>query len=384
VVHLFDSIGVNESRFLKEARSIIENGIADEIILVCRWEEGLPREEFVTRAIRIIRIERAFGRRIRHPFVGVLRYLDLQRRFVKAVRLLQPEFVHCHSLVPLPAAVVSVFRTSAALVYDAHELETEVNGVGGLRKRFDRMVERLFIKRAHAVLCVSDAIASWYAVRYNITKPYVVRNIPDFQERQPPARSGRLRAALGLSEDKLVFLYQGGLFPGRRIEQFLRTFANVGVHRHLVCMGYGELQTQVALAAQEYTNIHLMPAVSPNEVLEFTADADVGLVGVQDLCLSYRLSLPNKLFEYVAAGVPVMMPAYPEMERTAKAMGCAIVVGEDDQAWRTAVERLTVEEIAVLRKHAEAARRHIGWRTEVPVLLAAYATAASRAMADSR
>lgn len=373
VVHLFDTTGENESRFLKEARSTLRARIAEEVVLVCRWAEGLPVDSPIEEGIRVVRVRRSFGVRWRNPALGVLRYRDLQRRFVELTLALRPLLVHCHSLVPLPAATAASRALRCPVLYDAHELETEVNGVRGIRQQFDRWTEARFIRQASAVLCVSEAIADWYSGRYAITRPFVVQNVPDFQAGAVPGRTGRLRRRLNLGDRARIFLYQGGLFPGRRIEQLLRVFATLPIDQHLVLMGYGALEPEVRRVSERCSNIHFVPAVAPDELLEHTADADVGIVGVEDVCLSYRLSLPNKFFEYLAAGVPALMPDYPEMARMASVLNCARTVGESDEEWRAMILGLSDATLATLRAHAESARLHVGWSNEEPHLFAAYA-----------
>ena len=130
--------------------------------------------------------------------------------------------------------------------------------------------------------------------------------MPDTPAGPVPKKTAILRSELGIPDGDLVFLYQGGLFRARRIEQLLRVFSRAAKDRHVVFMGYGELERMVRSAAATNYNIHFRPAVSPHEVLAL-AGADVGLVGVENVCLSYYYSLPNKFFEEsLLAGVPVL------------------------------------------------------------------------------
>lgn len=280
--------------------------------------------------------------------------------------------VPAHSQYSLPIAVAVSWTSGIPVIYDARELETERNGTRGLRQRVDRILEHLLIRHCSAVLRVSDSIADWYAHAYGIPRPAVVRNIPDIrvQPREPGSRV--LRERFGVGEDAVLFLYQGALAPGPRIEQLLRVFATARPDRHLVLMGYGVLEPAIRAAAATYPNIHFQPAVPSSEVLRYTASADVGICGGENVCLSYYYSLPNKLFEYLLSGLPFLVPDWPEMRRIVDADGCGWVVGESDAEWQVRVDGLTRDEIATASSAAEAAAPHYSWAREEQVRLDVY------------
>src|SRR5690606_35434059 len=195
---------------------------------------------------------------------------------------------------------------------DAHELESEKTGLRGLRRRLARATERLLIRYADLVIVVSETIAQWYATSYRIRPPLVVRNVP--AEGPVPVRfqESPLRSRCGVGDDVTVFLYVGVLGPGRSIERLCRVFAKVSPERHLVLMGYGALEEFVAQCARRHPNIHFLPAVPPSEVRLYIRGADVGCCLIEEVSLSYRFSLPNKLFQCIVEGVPVIVNDLPE------------------------------------------------------------------------
>jgi glycosyltransferase involved in cell wall biosynthesis len=285
---------------------------------------------------------------------------------------LNPRLIHCHGVSPLPAGVRLGRLIGVPVVYDAHELETERNGLKRPVKTVDKWIERRLIRQANAVLAVTDSIADWYAGEYGIERPTVVRNVPVRPEGPPPGKSHILRATFGIPEGDLIFLYAGGLFQGRRVDQFLRVFSQGPEDRHVVFMGYGELEGRVRSVASMRPNVHFLPAVPPAEVLRHTAGADVGLVGVENVCLSYYYSLPNKLFEYLLAGVPAVGSGWPEVRRVIEADGCGWVVGEREEDWLRFVRGVSREEIHAKREGALRARMRYSWQEEEALLLQAY------------
>jgi glycosyltransferase involved in cell wall biosynthesis len=334
------------------------------VVLAARAVAGLPRQQGLGPRTRVERVPLRTASLPKGLGWQLLKGMEYRACVTAEARRLRPSVVVAHSLMALAPAVAAAASVGAPVIYDAHELETEKNGVTGLRQRFDRRLEATYIRRVAAVVCVSDSIADWYARRYGIPRPTVVRNVPDPSVQREVGVAHPLRERLGLGSDAQIFLYQGGFFRGRRLEQFVRVFANERGHRHLVMMGYGELEPELRDAAAQAPNVHVMPAVPPAEVLAHTRDADVGLVGVDDVCLSYRYSLPNKLFEFLAAGLPVLAPRFPEIERVVERFGCGRTVGESDAEWQAAVTAVPRDWRATTAAATAAASRSITWADE--------------------
>jgi glycosyltransferase involved in cell wall biosynthesis len=378
-LHVFLTNARHESRFLKEARSLIGSGLADRVVLAAKWDPGLAERESLGEGIEVHRVRLATLGLPKRLWAQIPKAIEWRWRVVRIARRIRPAAVVAHSLGALGAGRAAARAARCALLYDAHELETERNGLRGRRQQLERWYERRAVRDLHGMLCVCDSIADWYAREYGIERPAVVRNIPDLRWQGGGGRSPILRDRFGIPEDHFVFLYQGGLFPGRRIEQFITVFTRARPDRHLVFMGYGELEGLVRTAAGRHNNIHFLPAVPPAEVLRHTVGADVGLSGVENACLSYFYSLPNKLFEYLAAGVPFLVPDYPEMRRLTVGEGCGWPVGEDADAWLGAVNVLVREDIEAARRRVAVAAARYSWRHEEPVLLETYRRALARA-----
>jgi glycosyltransferase involved in cell wall biosynthesis len=375
-LHIFLTVARQESRFLREAASLIASGQCGEVRLAAKWEPGLAEREALAPGVDVWRVKlRTLGLPRSLPW-QLLKHFEWKARIVGEALRTRPSLLVAHSLAALPVAVACKRRAGARLVYDAHELETERNGVRGIRQKLDRWAERRLIRHCDAVVVVSDSIADWYAQKYGIARPVVVRNVPEVPAAGLPAADPALwRKQFNIPADHMVFIYQGGLFPGRRIEQLIRVFAQAKPDRHVVFMGYGELEGVVQAATAKHANIHFAPAVAPADVLRHTAGADVGLVGVANVCLSYYYSLPNKLFEFLLAGVPAMMPAFPEMVRTAEATGCGWTVGEEDGDWLAFVNALDWAAINTAKARTRAAAGTFTWSQEADKFLAACAGA---------
>jgi glycosyltransferase involved in cell wall biosynthesis len=260
------------------------------------------------------------------------------------------------------------------LVYDTHELETETAGLTGIRKKLSALLERRLIGNADAICVVGAGIANWYSQAYPSKHTWIVKNVP-YLRSETPKRTGLLRRALRLTEDPnaIVFLYQGVLGVGRGIEILVDAFASSDCgNRHLVFVGYGALEAYVKCASSRHQNIHFVSAVPPEKLNEYTVDADVGLSLIENICLSYYLCAPNKMYEYASCGVPPVVSHFPEMARFVDEFQCGWKIEPDALSCRRFVESLNIEEIASKRFNALRAREKLCWELEEPVLLSMY------------
>jgi glycosyltransferase involved in cell wall biosynthesis len=303
---------------------------------------------------------------------GIVKRAERIGRRIWHYRKRRVTVVTAHSIAALQRGTILKRLWQAKLVYDAHELETETNGLEkSLQHRF-RKLEASLIRQCDAVVCVSPRIADWYADTYGITKPTIVRNIPDVDQQSTSLQAAGVRERLGIPPEATVFIYQGGLFRGRRIEQLLRVFQGLGRDRQLLLMGYGELESRVRAAAEVSPNIHFLEAAPPHEVLSITKCADVGIVGMERVSLSNYYSLPNKFFEYLLAGLPVIVPDFPEMAEVIRSSGAGWIAGEADDDWRQAIEVAgTIDRNRAVQR-VEPLRRTLCWSNEAETLRGLY------------
>jgi len=162
---------------------------------------------------------------------------------------------------------------------------------------------------------------------YGIEKPALVLNTPVYKEIE---KKDIFRDSLNISKDKTIFLYQGGLSQGRGIEILLETFKTVDDDTAvIVFMGYGPLEESIVDIAKDYDNIYFHQAASPDVLLDYTSSADFGISTIEDSCLSYRYCLPNKMFEYLMAEIPVIDSSLFEMKRLMEHSHVGVVAKEN-------------------------------------------------------
>ena len=208
----------NESRLFKQARAIVGSGIASRVDAIGLAADGLPEMESLDQNITLYRLAlRSRGLPANFLF-QILKSLEFLIRVAGTYRGRGVSMVNVHGVDLLPLGVILKWMFGARLVYDPHELETETNGISPLRRRMAVLFERTCIRFADHMFVVGDAIADHYRDKYNIARPTVVMNCPPARSSE---RTNKLRAGLGISGSTLIFLYQGGLVPGRGHVPFL-------------------------------------------------------------------------------------------------------------------------------------------------------------------
>ena len=308
-----------------------------------------------------------------HLGLELMRYLRLA---IGAARAHPAHVYVAHDLETLPAAARAAQWGGARLVYDSHELFSERTAAGPGARLAWRVIERRLIDRADAVITVSDSIADELVRRYGVPRPVVVRNVPS----GPPhdGAASPLREALRIDPAAPVVLYLGGLQPGRGLEPLVRSIASVE-GAALVLMGPGHPQyvaalREVARRAGTDERTSFAAPVAAGDVVRWASGADVGVAPIQNVSLSYYLSLPNKVFDYIAAGLPVVASDFPEMRRVVRDRGLGALCRPDDPADIARAISWTLHDPARherLRQAARAAAVELTWEREAEKLLAA-------------
>lgn len=361
----------NESRVLKETASLVRDGLVDRVYIVAREGTGLPEHHQVDHHRSVWRLQLRNRNWPRSLLFQLLKYLEFCVRVLWYGRSKQATVVTIHSLALLPLGVLCKWICRARLVYDCHELETETYGLTGLRQRLARIVERRLVHRADLVMVVSGGISQWYRREYGLSNLVTVLNCPEYRA---PERTNRLREALGIPADRRIVLYQGGLTEGRGIEQLLAAFTQRDDGRHvLVCMGYGALEGLVVERAESHPNIFYLPAVPPDVVLSYTGSADIGVSYIANPSLNDKYCLPNKLFEYIMAGLPVIVNDAPEMRRLVNRMEIGVVLEElTSESLFPVLEEIEGRDPVVLARNLQRTAKEYCWESQAAVMLAAY------------
>jgi glycosyltransferase involved in cell wall biosynthesis len=293
----------------------------------------------------------------------------------------------------LPALERLSYRLGGMTVYDARDLYIHSRGFDSMAPPWKwalGAIERRWARRRDAVITVNDAYAAVLAEQFDIPLPPVVRNTP--RRYVPPAvPHDLLRSRTGLPPTTAVVLYQGGLMTDRGIEEGMEAILAVP-DAVLVLMGYGTHEEMIrALAETERyrERVRIVEPVPPSVLLDWTASADVMLMAIQPTTLNHRLTTPNKMWEAIAVGTPVVASDLPGMAPVVREIDAGVLVDptSPDDIARGIRELLVAapEERARRRERIRAAAAgRYDWESQVGVLLQLYADLVDTARPSGR
>lgn len=198
------------------------------------------------------------------------------------------------------------------LVFDSHELFSEIPELvhRPLVKKIWVLLENWMLPNLKNAYTVCDSIAQHYAKKY-ATEFKVIRNLPIAKNKQP-----RGEFLFDTSEKKII-LYQGAVNVGRGLELMIDCMAFLP-NCILVIVGTGDIfkELKTLITAKNLGNqVKLLGQISPEKLHTFTPLADLGISLEEDLGLNYRFALPNKIFDYIQAEIPVLVSDLPEMKK---------------------------------------------------------------------
>jgi len=280
-----------------------------------------------------------------------IRYCVLLIEFTyKAIivgRRVRPDIVHCHDTFALPAGWFLKGHLGCRLVYDAHELESDKNAQTAILSRATLLIERFCWKRVDLLISVSDSIIDWYLRKLGSKPGVLILNAPviadDSEAGSRPHESGNyLRERYRIPADEPVFIYVGMLSPGRGIEICLDAFATGPREAHVVFVGLGRLERAIVEYSRRHPNIHFHEAVPHDRVVSLVRNADYGLCLIENTSLSAYYCLPNKLFEYCFARVPVLASDFPEIRRLVDQYSLGVCCAPQADSVRSALAQLRV------------------------------------------
>lgn len=285
---------------------------------------------------------------------------------------------HAHDLDTLPAGMILSRLKGVPLLYDAHELFCDQFSRASRQFRAVLFgLEHGLIRFAHAVVTVNHSIAEQLSAWHGVPSPAVVMNCPMAEQTGKTAAS-QLRLPY---RERARVIYQGIFVQDRGLEQVILS-ARWYKSADLYLRGYGPLEPALrALIKAEglEDRVHVLPPAESSQLVQSLEGFDIGVVPYRATTLNNRLCLPNKVFEYLHAGLALAVSALPELERVVKDTAAGEVFDpEEPRDIARAINSLTdnIERLIDLKTRARAAGRgRYTWEAQgEPSLLACYRT----------
>lgn len=353
----------NDSRVKKEIKTLLSFGHRIRLISVASQKKISEFEHVV--------IAHEARRRVLPGVSAILLQLLIINKAIKHKNNI--DIIHCHDLNTLHIGVlIKLMGKGVRLIYDTHEFAiNDIPNQSWISIKIKYYLEKFLIRHVDQVIVVSDSIANEYVKLYRIEKPNLVLNCPLYTHTN---KKNLFRKKFNIRENQRIFLYQGGLSKGRGIEMLIQAFISRQEDNCvLVCMGYGVLEHMVKEHEKSSNNIFFHPAVDQIELLEYTGSADIGLLFYEDSCLNHEYCSPNKIFEYIMAGLPVITANLFEMKRLVQSEGLGLVVETNTvEGVKNAINEITKLNLSEFADKVQLASRKYCWETQETSLAKAY------------
>ena len=267
-----------------------------------------------------------------------------------------------------------VLFSPGRLVFAAHELWTEAAEENAPLRPLWRVLERWIVRRVGCVIVPEENRATIMFEEYGArVVPAVVRNIPAASIEIP--RGTLLREQLGLQQDAVIALYQGLVSDTRCLSELAMSLRDLPPHVHIVIVGEGDAllrQKLAELAEPSAGRLHLLPWMQPEALRAYTASADVGVLLYRNNGRNNYYAAPNKLYEYLFAGLPLVSSAFPGLQAVVEDGGFGACADPADPA-DIARAILKAAAIPAGEEIATRARARYRWEDEAETLRRVYA-----------
>ena len=349
---------VADNRVHKVCTSLEEMGF--NVLLVGR---KLKNSQPLSRSYQTHRMRLLFKK-------GACFYAEYNFRLFLFLLFRKADVLLANDLDALTANYLASKIKSTELVYDSHEYFTEVPELIGRPrvKRIWEWLESKILPNLKHCYTVCDSIAAVYKEKYGV-KFQVVRNIPVGHPTFPETKN---------EKPEKTILYQGAVNIGRGLEHAIKALHFID-GAQLVIAGDGDIKEQLEeLASTEKleNKVRFTGRLSIEELAKLTPTADLGLSIEEDLGLNYRFALPNKLFDYIRSGVPVLISDLPEMKAIVEKYNIGAISNSDDpkeladainEALNNSVKRKT------WKTNLVQASKELTWENEAEVLKGIFA-----------
>ena len=273
----------------------------------------------------------------------------------------------------LPFAVSFGKLKRVKVFYDSRELYGHLAGLNERKvvQFFWKTVEKLFIKHVDHIITTGDMDSDVLNEMYGVTNTVVLRNLPRFYK---AAQQTDLRNQLGISKDKKILLYQGVILKGRGIEKIFDILPDISEFVFVI-VGGGEFEDyykNLAVERKVIEQVFFTGKFNQEDLPKLTPSADVGIALIENISKSYYYALPNKLFEYIMAEVPVVVSNLPQMKEIVHKFNVGFTVDPDNKdELITALINLTSDEVQYkkFKQNCKIASEELNWENEVDDLL---------------
>ena len=354
-----------EQRVHKVCMFLLREGF--DVVLVGRWRrKSLPLEK---RSYKTKRLFLFFEK-------GPLFYAEYNLRLFFYLLFNPADILVANDLDTLLANYLAAKIKRSELVHDSHEYYTGVPELEGrnFAKKFWKNIERKIFPKLKHIYTVNDSIAALYNNEYGV-EASVVRNFPLLIENRN--KFPKSKKELNIPEDKKIILYQGSVNVDRGLVEAVEAMQYVN-NAVLLVVGDGDILDEVKAKAQKLDldkKIIFKKRIPFEELWNYTSHADIGISLDKDTNINYHFSLPNKIFDFVHAKVPVLASNLVEIKKIFTTYEIGTMIESHDS--KHIAEKINFmlndsEKIKFWKENCFHAAQELCWQNEEKVLREIY------------
>ncbi|MDP3150142.1 MAG: glycosyltransferase family 4 protein [Ignavibacteria bacterium] len=307
-------------------------------------------------------------------------YYYLKFSIILSFRLLftKADLIFAEDVYTLPFVILFAKLKKAKICYDSREIYAHLAGLSNKKniQMFWRWIEKTFIKSVDVVITTGEMDSAYLEKEYNLRATIVIRNLPLANK---IIESFDYRKKYNLENDKKILLYQGVILPGRGLNNIFNIMDQLE-NCVLIILGDGEYEEKCRQIVREkkLTNkVFFFGKVTQNELLKYTSGADIGLALIENLSLSYYYALPNKMFEYIYCGLPVIASNLPQMKAVIEKYNVGLCVNSEDSSEIKSVINMVASDDKYRKKlsaNCKVASHELNWNNEIKKLFRVFET----------
>lgn len=282
------------------------------------------------------------------------------------------DIIFAEDLYCFPVCYIAAKIKNVKVVYDCRELFSFLAGLKNkaVVQKLWAVIENLLIRKADIVLSTGEMDSDFLKLRYNIKNVTVLRNLPLYKKDFTLINYYEL---LNFSKDKKILLYQGIILHGRGLKLCF-DFLKISDDFILVIIGGGEMLNyykKLSVKMNIENKVFFVGKIEQSELINYTASAFIGLALIENISLSYYYALPNKLFEYIMAGVPVIATNLPQMKNIIDKYKVGFAIEENIQSLTDVLNKMRNDEKLYnsLKENCVVASKELCWENEIRLLL---------------
>jgi glycosyltransferase involved in cell wall biosynthesis len=353
----------NRTRLLNHIKTALEMGHRVTVIALGKYESRMFDFNVVGFRIPVNK--------------GPLKFILFNLYLTRYLLLHQFDCLYLRGLWVVPGVFAASLFKKYLYIYDAHEYFA---GITLVHQRFVRRIiwmafEKWIIGRSKSVLTVSQPIAECYRQRYPVLqKITVIRNLPDYQ-----LPSSQIPGFLRFPFEEKVVLFFGYLMKGRGLTKLMQAVCEIP-DIQLLMVGEGELKTQLQAQAVSFniaSRVHFKPFVANKYLISFISQAHIGVSLLEPISDNHRYALPNKLFECIMAGLPILASDIVMHRHYIETYDVGMVVDPGSSTTiKEAIIDMLQDEQRWERWHQNCltAAKDLNWQQEIDTLKAEYRT----------